>query len=535
MNERDGLAVLDRRMREASGELRRVVDAAINERRSNDTTPISRSATSGDLAPVISLDGSTPPVRRRRRWPWAAAAAAVVAAVGVAGVIVVGDGGRDDDDGAPPATATATDQPFLVPRWLPPGWGPTLAVRNPELSEPSAMATVYGSATIMDPDSDLITIVRVDTAQPLDSAGSGVVDVAGHDATIERDGETWTVTVPVGGQTLLVTGRGVTRDEILGVAAAAAESRPVEPELPGGLEEIAAGSLDAVGEPGVDSLILRYGTDAGAETVSVAQRPGRRSELGLLLMMLPGPATVTEVTVRDQRGIRATWDESSGLDGVTDIVQWIEPPGLLVTVWVDGLADEPLDRFIEAMRESTTNEIDELVETYPEPADGSGEVVQDDGGVSDEANPGPEASGHVDSESRAADGIIVAEGGRGDSHWVVTAEAAEGSTWVNYEDANQSFGFAAAGPSEPATTLEATTSPRPDDRGAIAVIGVADSAIVEVVVEAAGRPPFPVELYRHDELTHPVIVGFVPRPYRNGELVGRDRRGREVARTPLEH
>ncbi len=531
MNERDGLAVLDRRMREASGELRRVVDAAMSERRSNGTTTSGRSVTPGDLAPVISLDGSTPPLRRRRRWPWAAAAAAVVAAVGVAGVIVVG-GGDDDDGGAPPATAT--DQPFLVPGWLPPGWGPTLAVRNPELSEPSATATVYGSATIMDPDSDLVTIVRVDTAQPLDSAGSGSVDVAGHDATIERDGDNWSVTIPVDDRTLLVSGRGVTRDEILGVAAAAVENRPVEPELPRGLEEIAAGSLDAVGDPGGDSLILRYGADSGAETVSVAQRPGRRSELGLLLMMLPGPATVTEVTVRGQRGIRATWEESSGLDGVTDIVQWIEPPGLLVTVWVDGLADEPLDRFIDAMRESTTSEIDELVETYPAPVDGSGDVVQDDGGVRDEANPGPETSGQIDSEDHAVPGIIVAEGDRGDAHWMVTAEDAEGSTWVNYEDANQSFGFAAAGGSAPARALEVTTSARPGDRGATALIGVADDSIVEVVVEAAGRPPFSVELYRHDELSRPVIVGFVPRAYRDGEVVGRDRRGREVARTPLE-
>ena len=108
MNERDGLGLLDRRMREASAELRRAVEAAMSEGLSSDTYARSRSSAPPDLAPVISLDGSTPHGRRRRRWPWAAAAAVVVA-VGVAGVIVFG---RDDDE-APPTTTVA--QPFLLP------------------------------------------------------------------------------------------------------------------------------------------------------------------------------------------------------------------------------------------------------------------------------------------------------------------------------------------------------------------------------------------------------------------------------------
>ena len=42
------------------------------------------------------------------------------------------------------------------------------------------------------------------------------------------------------------------------------------------------------------------------------------------------------------------------------------------------------------------------------------------------------------------------------------------------------------------------------------MIGSADAAITEIVLEAAGRRAVPLELYRNDKLTHSVIVGWVP-------------------------
>jgi hypothetical protein len=521
MNERDALVVVDRRMRQASAELRRAVDQAIGDERSS-----RESATVGpvtdDAARVVRLERSIPPARRRR-WVWAAAAA-VVAVAGVVGLLIVGRGG---DDETPPATTA--DQPFLVPGWLPSGWGPTSAVRGLEQSQLSGTATVYGSATLVDSmGGEFVYVLRFNSVAPRDTADRATVDVAGHDATIERDGETWGVTVPVADHTFVVSGRGVTRAEILDVAAAAVEGRPVEPVLPRGLVEVADGWLDVTGQPGADGLALAYEADSGAGRIGIAQRPGRASELGLFLMVLPAPDTVSEVTVRGQPGLQAKWQGGGDFDfeGLSDVVQWIEPPGLLVTVSGDDLSAEELDRFIEQMRESTDSEIDELIEAFPE----------------------PETSGDVEVETSAVavPEVVVAEGDRGSDHWTVTASeaAAEqqvvddvglvaGSFWVSYEDEYQNFGFAPD--SEPGTSpdLDVKAGPRPNDLDETIVIGVADASIAEVVVEMAGQPSLPVEIYQHDELTDQVIVGFLPDAYTNGDVVGLDSGGREIARTPL--
>jgi hypothetical protein len=231
--------------------------------------------------------------------------------------------------------------------------------------------------------------------------------------------------------------------------------------------------------------------------------------------------------VRGHPGLLATWRGNADLEGLSDIVQWIEPPGLLVTVWVDGLDEGERDQLIDGLRASTDAEIDELVATYEPPATSVVRPPMDD-------VPQPVE-------------IVVAEGDRGANHWRVTArEDHAPPTEVRYEDDYTRFGNEAASAAAELEHqddgavavggelpwLEVSASGALDDRGEAAVIGSADPAITEIVLEAAGRRPLPLELYRNDELTHSVIVGWVPPAYLGGEVVGLDSRGREIARRP---
>jgi hypothetical protein len=501
MNEHEALTVLDRRMADASAELRRAVEDALGDSAS---VPASTAATGQERggagsAPAIKLDLAAAPSGRHRRWVWAAAAA-VIAIVGVAGLVLVN--GRKDND-APPASTGA--QPFLTPGWLPPGWGPKSAVRgNGSAGQPST-ATVYGLSTAEDPwTGDVVLVVQIDRGGTTTAAGSDTVDVAGHAGTISRDGPNLTVTVPVGDRTFTITGFGLDRDAVLRVAAAAVDDQPIEPVLPPDLVEVASGSLDFAGQPPARGLALVYGADSSTHSVTIMQRPGRASEIGLVRLVLPAPNTTTDVEVHGQPGILL-----EGAD-VPSVVQWVEAPDLLVTLWADGLGGEDLIRLAEAMQPATDAEIDDLVSQYHEFP-----VVTDD----------------------LAEGeVVVASGDRGSSHWRVTAREDNGSVDVSYTDGSSGFGFAVApgpGPdSEP--ELGVTTSDTVDERGERVLIGVADPTIARVVVEAAGQPRLLVELYRRDELPGTVIVGFVPDTYDGGAVVGLDANGHELVRTPLE-
>jgi hypothetical protein len=500
MNEHDALTVLDRRMAEATAELRRAVEDALSGPTSvppgTEAMGLERGAGS---SPAIKLDLAAPPSRRHRRWVWAAAAA-VIAIAGVAGLVLVN--GRNDND-APPADTGP--QPFLTPGWLPAGWGPKSAVRgNASAGQPST-ATVYGLSTAEDPwTGDVVLVVQVDRGGTTSAAGSDTVDVAGHTGTISRDGTNLTVTVPVSDRTFTITGVGVERDAILRVAAAAVDGQPIEPVLPPGLVEVASGPLDFAGQPSAGSLALMYGADSSTHLVTIMQRPGRASEIGLMRLVLPAPNTTTDVEVHGQPGILLEGD------GVPSVVQWVEAPDLLVTVWADGLDGEELMRLAEAMQPATDAEIDELVSQYHESP-----VVTDD----------------------LAEGeVVVASGDRGSAHWRVTAKDDNGSVDVSYADGSSGFGFAVApGPDQDAApVLGATTSDTVNELGERVLIGVADPTIARVVVEAAGQRRLPVELYRRDELPGAVIVGFVPDTYDGGEVVGLDANGHEVVRTPLE-
>ena len=509
MNEHDALTVLDRRMTGASAELRRAVDDALGDQPS-----AGASATAGESggagvgpSPAIKLERSAAPSPRKWRWVWAAAAA-VIAVAGVAGLVIVGDG---KDQGAPPASTGA--QPFLVPGWLPAGWAPKSAVQGAASADQLSSATVYGSSAAEDPwTGDTVVVVRVDAGGSTAAAGSEIVDVSGHAATLTRDGETLIVTVPVGDRTFSVTGRGVDRDALLRVAAAAVDGQPIEAVLPPGLAEVAGGSLDVASLPLAGGLSLVYGADSSGHSVTIMQRPGRASEVGLLRLVLPAPNTMTEVDVRGQPGVvvQSPADSDAEGAGFPSIVQWVEAPGLLVTVFAEGLGDEDLMRLAEEMRPSTDAEIDDLVERYHQPP-----------GVSDGLQEGE---------------VVVAAGDRGAEHWRVTAREDAGSVDVSYEDESSGFGFGVASDPDPdlAPAVDVSTSDTVDGRGERAMIGVADPTVARVVVEAAGQPPLPAEVYRHDGLTRAVIVGFVPEAYDHGEVVAFDANGLELARTPLE-
>jgi hypothetical protein len=277
MNEHEALNVLDARMRAASVELHRAIAAAINQESPTVARADHQPSIPEDSATVIRLDEGMSPHPLRRRWLLAAAAAVIAA--GVAGVIIVGRGGDGD---SPPATTR--DQRFLVPGWLPPGWDPVVAERTAEPSGPWKTGAVYGSSNAADPWSGtIVAILRTDTTAPLDTTEAETVDVAGHQATIEEADGTWVVTVALDDQTLLVSGRGVGRDTVVGVAAAAAEDLPIEPALAGGLIPIAEGLVD----PSAGGMYVRYGSESGSHAVTIAQRPGQEAELGLIRFLLP--------------------------------------------------------------------------------------------------------------------------------------------------------------------------------------------------------------------------------------------------------
>lgn len=509
MNEHDALNVLDRRMRAASGELQRAIAAATDGGSPAVARADDQPSKAEDSAPPLRLDDVMSPQPSRQRWLLAAAVAVIAA--GVAGVIVVGRGGDDD---SPPATTG--DQPFLVAGWLSSGWRPVAAERTDEPSGPWETGAVYGSSTAADPWSGtVVAILRTDSTGSFAAPEAEPIDVAGHDATIEEADGTWVVTLALEDQTLLVSGRGVGRDTVLGVAALAVEDGPVEPALPDGLVAIADGLVD----PSVGGMYVRYEPESGSGSVTIAQRPGQETELGLIRFWLPDTYEASEITVRGQRALLLT-ENAPDVEG-PDIVQWVEPPGLLVTVSADGLGDDELDRQVEQLRPSTDAEIDELVDRYEPPATTAAPQARE---------------------------IVVAEGDRGPNHWRVTArEDPGGSSEVSYEDEHTGMGFATEsaelddGPVETddgavagqGPELEVIVSETLDDRDEAAMIGVADAAITEVVVEAAGEPPLPVELHRDDELIRTVIVGWVPRAYLDGDVVGRDTTGREVARTSL--
>lgn len=222
-------------------------------------------------------------------------------------------------------------------------------------------------------------------------------------------------------------------------------------------------------------------------------------------MMLPATYTASEISVRGYRATLLT-DEATAIDGPA-IVEWFEPPGLLVTVAAEGLADDQLTQLLGGLRPSTDAEIDALLATNPVPT------------TRNEGERGRE--------------IVVAEGDRASNHWRLSAVESDELFEVNYEDERASFGLGTAPGSDPAAPLEVRAQDEFSSRGDAAVVGIADVTITEAVVEANGLPSLPLEVHRHEQLSRAVIIGFVPQAYIRGEVVGRDSRGGEVARVAM--
>jgi hypothetical protein len=509
MNDHDALQLLDRRMSAASAELHTAIANALGESSPAVEDQANANETSIRLASDAPLEGSEIPPVRHRRWQWAAVAAAIVIAAGLAAVLVFVDG---DDDEAP---TNPTEQPYLLPDRLPEGWAPLEAqVIAPTATQPPTV-TVYSDSDA-DPwwESDRhLTVMSTDVTDVTTTLEAEQIDIAGHDATIESDGDTWVVTVPLDQEQVVVSGSGVAREAIVAVAEAAADGAPLEPAIPAGMVEAASGSIDAFGGLySATTFAVGYGAAPNEPGVGIGQRRGEASEVGLIgLYLIDVPPT--ETTVRGQPAVKlAVSDPSSGN---STIVQWFEPPGLLVTVIAEGMSDDELDRLLDGLSPATGDEIDALLETYP-------------------ASPTTADSGESSTENALpSDAVAVAEGERAGNRWRVTATNGDDSTEVSYEDERGGFGFGTDGGPGDRRHLDVSTASWQDSAGLVPTIGLAGRAITEVVAEAPGRPPHSLELHRPEEVDQSVFVGFVPREYIGGEVVGRDAAGAVVARAPL--
>lgn len=501
MNDNDALAVLDERMRRASLELRGAVDAAIADRPPNTSDAGEASTADDGAARVVSLDDSHPARRLRRRWGLAVAAAVLIA-VGVGAVIVLGG---DDSDQQP---TNPSEQPLLLPERPLSEWSPASAGRSEAPARRPDTMTIYGPPEREDQATGTrVMIWRSDREDLMTSSDTESIEVDGHPATITDEDGALTITIALDNRTVQLMGGGVSRDGMLRIAEAEVRGESIEPLLPEGMVEIGDGAIDSPGRPAAPTLSILYRAGAGAKEVVITQRPGRASEVGLFGLTLLDYA-LTDTTVRGQDATVMT-PGNSGSEGNPMFVQWLEPPGQLVTVAAKKLAESEIMELIEALRPATAGEIDRLLNRYGEP------WPSDDDPVRDGA-------------------VVVAEGDRGRNHWRVSVTNTRGSFDLFYEDDHGGFGSEASPRPGAKRQMEVHTRDQFDASGRAPVVGVANPAISEVTVETTGQSPLRLDLYRTSKLPRKVIVGFVPEAYIDGDVVGRDKNGNELARVTLE-
>ena len=351
-------------------------------------------------------------------------------------------------------------------------------------------------------------IQRSDVEDLTTSSDTESIDVDGHPATLSADEDVLTITVALSDRNLELTSRGVARLDLLRIAEAAVTGDSIEPFLPDGLIQIADGPLDMPDRPAARTVSIIYSNDSGGR-VAIRQGRGKASEVGLLGMLLPA-YTPTETTVRGQHAVVMT-PGGDGSEGYPVFEQWLEPPGLLVTVSATGLTQSELLDLIEGLRRSTPGEIDDLFARYGEPLPSGDDTLREGA-------------------------VVIAEGDRGRNHWRVTAtDAASGLLDVYFEDDHGGFGFAPGGAGGSGVPrLAVHTRDQFDALGETAVIGFAHPTIAKVVAMAPGEIDRPLDLHRDESLDRAVIVGFVPERYLGGNVVGLDETGNEIARVLLE-
>jgi hypothetical protein len=104
------------------------------------------------------------------------------------------------------------------------------------------------------------------------------------------------------------------------------------------------------------TLGLTYGRSSSADgQISVIQGPGDEDRLGAL--PVAGSAEPERTEVRGRDAVRAQ-------EGPNTALQWVERPGLIVTVVAEAMTGDELDHFVEALRAARHGEIDDALRRY---------------------------------------------------------------------------------------------------------------------------------------------------------------------------
>lgn len=494
------VALVDRRGRAAVAALATAVEARVDDQPDfltwsegpDDTAEI----TDDQNSLVVDLTSDRPPSGRRSR-PWwlAAAAAAVLVAAGLGSVVA------SRPDGHSSTASGGRDGAYLVPGWVPDGLR-LLGVTDPDavgLDGASAgEVVVYGDAAAEDPWAGrTISALYVDTppdALPQDGRQDrDTVTVAGQTATIaDRDG--FVIERGVDGGTLAVSGSDdVTRDEALGAAEGADTGPAIDPDaLPAGFAEIARGPLSAsIGwfsstygsglTDGAWAVQYEGGTnDEGDPLVLVVQRPGTRDAVDLARVQ-DQIASPTEVRGHDA----VSWTDA---DHREVALQWLEPPGNLVTVVGRGITEANLRRIAEGLRPARDGEIPRMVDevevaTTTEDADSTRMPALEEGQFE-------VATGESDGEP-----------------WRLVATDRPGEigleTW--YRDGSAGTGWDDVASIQP---LEVVSSQVATWDSSIVFGLVEDGAAI--AVEPAGHEPVVVQLFDVEGWSSSAFVAFVP-------------------------
>jgi hypothetical protein len=362
------LAEIDRRGRQAGAALRAAAQDRVVAARAGsngapppaDPHPAGPSRPDGkEQGPVAVEPAPAGPgslSRKTRRPVWLAAAAAVLVLVALAGAVVATrPDGRDSVAMSEPGTA------YLVPGWLPDGWQP----RHPVLPEPfntlAADEAVYGNGDAEDPwAGPLLEVTQFTDGSDDPPAQEGEpVTIGGREGVLFRSDGSWIAT---NGELAVSGSRGATREQVVAAAGHADDGPAIAPGgLPEGYQELARGGLDGVAGQldGVETgVVVSYGQGAedaaGQPGIVMLQRPGAAEAVDLARLYAEDSRPTT---VRGHHAVIAVTSEGVQL-------QWLEPPGMLVTVDALRMSEDDARRFAEELRLAQPDELDDLAARY---------------------------------------------------------------------------------------------------------------------------------------------------------------------------
>lgn len=518
MNDAEGTALteLDRLGARAATALRERIDTLVqlDPGRSGDRVGTPTRLFGGDEPLVVDLgqraESDRSSQRRRRAL---LVAAAIVVLTGVSAVMVLT---RDD----PPAV-TSGQPKYLLPGWLPEGWGPDPeAVVLDDDSVPDAglggEIAVYGVESADDPwAGPTVGVARIvpDPSSFGDESDGEPITVGGHQAMLSRDGQAWAVEWSEDGGRILIRGIGVSRDDVLAAAAAASAEPAIAPGgLPDGFVEIGRGPLNAaaaIGYPTGSGLTLVYTTTAvpgGDKYLAVVQRPGTAASVDLARWGSPG-LDAASTTVRGRHAVVGRFTGET-------LLQWHEPSGTLVTLLASGLDEAAVRRVAEELRPAGDAEIGHLVRARP-----------------------PDSATRSGFASLEEGQVAVVSGRSGEMQWRLVAsvdqEARLGS--LSYEEAAGGSASGATGGSDDsgaAPPLEATATETMDGKGWV-VYGVVAGDAGAVTAEGADGSAIPLDLYDVTGWDRRVFIGFLPADTQARDVVAHRPDGTELARQSL--